>query len=273
MPARPHLAVVGHLEWVTHTDAPFIPAAGEIVHLLNPLEQPAGGGAVTAAALARFGADVTFFTARGDDLPIVESMAALGVRVLAANRGVPHTRALVMRDPHGERTIAVIGQNLHPTIEDPLPWAELAECDGVYFTGTDPGSLRAARAAPLLILTARRFDALVAAGVEVDVLIGSGRDRGEQYDLGRLSVQPRRVIVTDGDRGGTGYEPVAPPGPVVDSYGAGDTFAAGVLFGMATGLAWPDVLAFAAARAAEAVTWRGAYPPPDGQPDWYRSRP
>src|SRR3954454_17022779 len=50
-----NLAVVGHVEWVTHTEAPFIPPAGEIVHLTDPLTEPAGGGAVTSAALAPMG--------------------------------------------------------------------------------------------------------------------------------------------------------------------------------------------------------------------------
>src|SRR5262245_6534601 len=149
MPEAPRLAVIGHVEWVTHTDAPFIPAAGEIVHLKDPVEQPAGGGAVTAAALARFGAEVSFCTAVGDDLPVAERLEALGVRGLAAERDRPHTRALVMRDPQHERTIAVVGENLHPEIGDPLPWDELAGMDGVFFTGWDPATLRAAREAPL----------------------------------------------------------------------------------------------------------------------------
>jgi ribokinase len=173
-----------------------------------------------------------------------------------------------MRDPDRERTIAVVGQNLHPEIGDPLPWDELAASDGVFFTGWDPATLRAARAAPLLIVTARRFEPLVRSGVRADVLLGSGRDPGEQVDVSRLAEQPDRVVETFGRQGGTGYEAVDPPGPVVDSYGAGDTFAAGLLFGMATGLEWPEALAFAARSSAEAVTWRGAYPLPDGQPGW-----
>ena len=84
-----NLAVVGHVEWVTHTDAPFIPPAGEIVHLTDPLIQPAGGGAVTAAALVRMGAAVQFFTAAGDDVPVVEAMEELGVRTYAAPRPRP----------------------------------------------------------------------------------------------------------------------------------------------------------------------------------------
>src|SRR5262245_61693804 len=135
------VAVVGHIEWVTHGRAPFIPAAGQIVHLANPLEQPAGGGAVSAAALARMGAEVSFYTAVGSDGRAAPVLEALGVRVLGTARNVPQTRAVTMTDPAGERTIVVEGPNLHPTIDDPLPWDELAEHDGVYFTGMDPGTL------------------------------------------------------------------------------------------------------------------------------------
>ena len=262
------LAVIGHVEWVTHTDAPFIPPPGEIVQLTNPLTQPAGGGAVTAAALARMGADVVFFTAAGDDVPLVEEMEALGVRVVAAPRTGPHTRALVMRDPQGERTICVIGENLQPRADDALPWGELADCAGVYFTGGDPRTLKLARAAPLVVVTARRFQQLVDSGIEADVLIGSGSDRGERFDLGRLRVQPRHVVVTHGRAGGDGYQAVEPPGPVVDTYGAGDTFLAGVLYGLAEGRPLPAALALGAEQAALAVTWRGAYPPPSNRASW-----
>jgi len=69
------------------------------------------------------------------------------------------------------------------------------------------------------------------------------------------------VIVTDGAHGGSGYDPAPVPGPIVDTYGAGDTFVAGVLFGLASGWEFDPTLAFAAERAAEALTWRGALPP------------
>jgi ribokinase len=262
------LAVVGHVEWVTHADAPFIPAAGEIVHLIDPLQQPAGGGAVTAAALVRMGAEVSFFTAAAADGPVIEALESLGVRVLAAPRPAPHTRCLVMRDPTGERTICVIGENLHPTADDPLPWVELAGCDGVYFTGRDPRTLRLARRAGVLVVTARRFDALAESGVRADVLVGSARDRGERFDLGRLSSRPDHVIVTDGVRGGSGYQAVPAPAPLVDTYGAGDTFAAGLLYGLSEGVAIGEALAIGAELAAEAVTWRGAYPTQGRRSTW-----
>ena len=60
-----------------------------------------------------------------------------------APRDAHQTRAVTMTDPAGERTIVVIGPNLHPDADDPLPWDELADVDGVYFTGLDPRTLRA----------------------------------------------------------------------------------------------------------------------------------
>jgi ribokinase len=255
------LAVIGHVEWVTFTNAPFMPAAGEIVHLTDPFDQPAAGGTVSALALARMGADVTFFTTLGPDTNSATIIEGMGVRVVAAERTRPQTRVLAVVDPNRDRTLFVVGENDHPTADDPLPWDELAVMDGVYFTGQDPRTLQLARAAPVVVVTARRFDSLRRSGIRADALVGSGSDRGERFDLSELEQQPDHVIVTDGARGGTGYSAVAPPGPVVDTYGAGDTFVAGVLFGMASGWPMPQTLTFAATRAAECLTWRGAYPP------------
>jgi ribokinase len=253
--------VIGHVEWVTHARAPFYPRAGDIVHLTDPLEQPAGGGAVTAGALARMGADVVFYTALGREPRNRPALEALGLRVEAAVRDAPQTPALSLTDPAGERTILVVGPPLSPVAADPLDWDAITGLDGVYFTGHDPETLRLARAARVLVVTARRFDQLVESGVEADVLIGSRSDPGEQFELSRLRRQPRHVVVTDGTRGGTGYRAVAPPGPVVDTYGAGDTFLAGTLFGLAAGEPLAEALARGAREAAAAVTWRGAYPP------------
>jgi ribokinase len=263
--SRPRVAVIGHVEWVTFARAPFVPLPGQIVHLEDPLDQPGGGGAVSAVALARMGAEVTFYTALGRDVPAAEALEAFGVRVCAARRDRGQTRVLALVDPAGERTLYVIGENDHPTADDPLPWDELAGMDGVYFTGQDPRTVGLARAARVLVVTARRFESLVASGVEADALVGSRTDPGEQFDLDRLARPPAHVIVTDGARGGTGYDAVPPPGPVIDTYGAGDTFVSGVTFGLAAGWPLPRTLRFAAEWAAECLTWRGALPEPPGR--------
>jgi ribokinase len=254
------IAVIGHVEWVTFASAPFVPRAGEIVHLAEPFEQPGGGGAVSAAALARLGAEVTLFTALAPDVPAREALEALGVRVVAASRPGPQTRVLALIDPARERTLFVVGENEHPTADDPLPWDELGGMDGAYFTGRDPRTLSLARRARVLVVTARRFDSLAASGVHADALVGSASDPGEQFDLADLGSRPAHVIVTDGAAGGTGYAAAQPPGPVVDTYGAGDAFVAGVTFGLAAGWELPRTLALAAKSAAEWLTFRGAIP-------------
>jgi ribokinase len=255
------LAVIGHIEWVTFARAPFVPGPGEIVHLEEPFSQPGGGGAVTAVALARMGADVTFYTALGSDGRARPVLEAHGLQLEAAVRDLPQTEVLALLDPNGERTLFVVGENDAPLAADPLAWDEIAGMDGCYFTGYDPATVRIGRQAAVLVVTARRFEALVESGVRADALVGSGRDRGEEFDLGRLAEQPRHVVVTDGARGGTGYAAAQVPGPVVDTYGAGDTFVAGVLYGLASGWEMDRTLAFAAERAAEALTWPGALPP------------
>ena len=256
------LAVIGHIEWVTFAHAPFVPKPGEIVHLTDPLPQPGGGGAVTAAALRRMGAGVTFYTSLGSDGRARAPLERQGLRLEAAQRPDPQTEVLALVDPRGERTLYVIGENDAARADDPLDWDALDDMDGCFFTGYDPETLRLGRRARVLVVTARRFDVLVESGVRADALVGSGKDRGERFDLGRLAQQPDHVIVTNGSRGGTGYQAAPVPGPVVDTYGAGDTFVAGVLFGLASGWPLDRALAHAATRAAEALTWRGALPPP-----------
>jgi ribokinase len=256
------LAVIGHVEWVTFAHAPFVPGPGEIVHLTDPYSQPGGGGVTTAVALRRMGAEVTFYTSLGSDGRARAPLEGYGLRLDAAERPAPQTEVLALVDPAGERTLYVVGENDAPRADDPLAWDALAGMDGCYFTGYDPATLRLARRARVLVVTARRFDALVASGVRADALVGSGRDRGERFDLSRLAERPEHVIVTDGAHGGTGFEAAPVPGPVVDTYGAGDTFVAGVLYGLASGWQLDRTLGHAAARAAEALTWRGALPPP-----------
>ncbi len=261
------VAVVGHVEWVEFLRVPHVPGAGEIVHASEWWSEPAGGGAVAAVQLAKLAGAADFFTALGDDELghcAFEQLTELGVRVHAAWRNEHQRRAETFVDERGERTITVIGDRLVPRGSDPLPWDELGEMDGVYFTGGDVEALRAARAARVLTATPRTFDTLREAHVELDALIGSGRDPGEAYDPGELDPPARFRVVTLGPQGGF-VEPGGPfaaallPGPVVDTYGAGDSFAAGLTYGLAARMPVPAAVALAARCGAAALTGRGAF--------------
>jgi ribokinase len=274
-PAPPplRLAVIGHVEHVTLGRVPAVPAAGEIAHLEGPRKLPGGGGGVAFLQLARSSAEVHLFTALGQDEAAREveaELARTGARVHAARRPAPHTRDVVMIDPAGERTIVVVGEPLHPRREDPLPWALLAGCDGAYFTAQDPEALRAARAARLLVVTARRREALARSGVRADVVVGSAADPREASRLADYPVQPGALVMTEGARGGTvetAHGTARFPAPPAraragGAYGAGDSFAAALVFLLAAGLPVEEACAQAGPYGAAVL---GALDPRDAQ--------
>jgi ribokinase len=133
-------------------------------------------------------------------------------------------------------------------------------------TGGDVAAVRAARAARIVVATARILPLLREAGIAIDVLVSSANDPAERY-AGALDPEPPLVVRTDGSRGGTytqGGEThpyVAVPVNVVgDTYGAGDTFAAGLTFALGDGQTPAGAIAFARARASEVLLARGPYP-------------
>jgi ribokinase len=262
------LAVVGHVEWCEFVRVERVPAAGDIVHATEWWEEPAGGGSVAAAELARLAGSVDFFTAVGNDelgRRTVERLTALGIRVHAAVRGESTRRAVVFVDGHGERTITVLGDKLLPRARDArLPWHELARADAAYFVSGDSDALRAARHAGVLVATARELRTLRAADVRLDALVGSGEDEGERYQPGELDPAPRLVVTTSSALGGWAqpggpYRAAEPPGPIEDAYGAGDCFAAALAYALASGLDGHDALEVAARSGAAALTRRGAH--------------
>ena len=266
---RPRVAVVGHVEWVTHGRG-VMPRPGEITYLEEPFDEPAGGGGVSAAQVPKLGAECLFFTALGSDPSgdtAVARLEAEGVTVLAARRAEPQTRAVSATPAGGDRGIAVIGGPMSARIEDPLPWDDIAGCDAAYFTGHDSATLAAARRAERLVVTTRRLRQLAESGVRADVLVASDSDPSEAVDPDALPVPPGAIVWTQGGRGGRyetlagtsgRWEPAAPPGPPVDSYGAGDSFAAGLTVGLARGLTLDEALALGARCGAACLTGRGA---------------
>jgi ribokinase len=256
------IAVIGHVEHVTVAKVAALPGPGDILHLDQPFVIAAGGGGIAFFQLARSPAELHLFTALGNDdaaHDVEGRIAATDARVHAARRDEPHTRDLVLITPDGERTIVVVGEPLHPRLDDPLPWDLLAGCDAVYFTAQDPAILNHARQARLLAVTARRAPALAASGVRADVVIGSVADPREAGARSHYPVPPDALVMTDGARGGTieTAERIARFGapaaaPVVGAYGAGDTFAAALIWYLASGKPIADACA-AAARHGAAV--------------------
>jgi ribokinase len=262
------VAVVGHVEWVEFARVEAVPRPGEIVHALETWDEPAGGGAVAAAQLARLAGSCLFFTGLGADELGRRSRAeltTLGIDVRAIPDTEPTRRAFTYVDGTGERTITVLGEKLRPRGGDSrLPWRELAGLDAAYFVSGDAEALHHARLARLLVATSRELPTLREAGVELDVLVGSGDDESEVYRPGDLEPAPRVVVTTSGALGGWvqpggPYRPAPLPGPLVDSYGSGDSFAAGLTFALARGDTLEDAVSVAARCGAAVLTGRGPY--------------
>jgi ribokinase len=270
--SRPRVAVVGHVEWVRFARVPHVPRAGEVMHAHEVFEEPAGGGAVAAVQLARLAGEATLFTALGEDEHGRRSMARLrelGVHVHAARRSSAPTRsAVTLVDDAGERTITTFGRRLEALGQDAtLPWSAFEEMDAVYFTAGDEGALRAARAARVVVASPRALDA-VGHGVPLDALVLSGEDALERREAARAREEAELTVFTEGAAGGSyrqrcggsgTWKAVPPPGDPVDSYGCGDSFAAGLTYGLGAGLAVPDALALGARCGAACLTGRGPY--------------
>ena len=264
------VGVVGHVEWVQFAVVERVPAAGTIVHARETFFEPAGGGAVAAVQLARLAGSAVFLTATGNDDAAREVRRALrdrlGVEVHAATRDEPQRRTFTFLDDAGERTITVLGERIVPRRSDPLPWESLGELDGIYLTAGDAGAVRAARAARVLVATPRAMGALASSGVRLDVLVRSDSDPSERYEPGMLDPAPRWVVSTRGERGGSwtgetegAWAATALPGPPVDAYGCGDSFAAAVAYGLGAGMDLPRAIELGARCGAACLCGRGPY--------------
>lgn len=279
--------MVGHVEWVKFARVPHVPRAGEVLHARDPFAEPAGGGAVAAVQLARLAGAAVLVTALGEDehgRRAVARLRELGVEVWAAWRSECTRTAVTLVDDAGERTITTFGQRLEPVRDDAdVPWSALEGMDAIYFTAGDPGALRAARAARVLVASPRAVDALDG-GVRLDALVLSKDDAIERREAVGVQDEADLVVLTEGAHGGTYRErsgvagkwdparpaalaPVVPTAPAapsrpagpVDSYGCGDSFAAGLTYGMGAGLAVPEALALAARCGAVCLTGSGPY--------------
>jgi ribokinase len=262
--------VLGHVEWVDFAVVDALPAPGAILHAREHFADAAGGGGVAAVQMRRLLGAATFLTAVGEDALGEVAVARLreqGVDVHAARHRREQRRCFTYLDSARERTITVLGPRLVPHGDDALPWDALADLDAVYVTGGDAAAIQAARRARVLVATPRAAPGLADAHVEIDALVASGNDPGEPVDRS-LDPPPRLVVRTRGAAGGEWesrdgrsgtWSAAALARDPVDSYGAGDSFAAGLTLALGAGLEIHGALAYAARCGAACMTGRGPY--------------
>ncbi len=250
---------------VSHLAAEGEKVRGDVVR-----ESPGGGAMNTSAWLAAEGADVRLVTPRADDsegLMLRDACDGVGLRV----RWIPcdrTARALVLVPRGGERTIYT-GHITPPTDTEII--AAVGDAPGVTWSSWRDVNLRAAAAAnaTLRASDARAIADDAAAGHHWDLYIGSAAENpgGVGDDL-LDATHARWCVITEGAHGGRAwtaddgwrrYDPVAVPS-LVDTCGAGDSFNAGVLMGIAAGEDILDACARGAAVAAQCLAQVGSFP-------------
>ena len=243
-----------------------LPAPGETLRGSRLVYAPGGKGANQAVAAARLGADVRFFGRLGDDR-FGETLAAAldgdGIDLEGLRRcGDPTGVALILVADDGQNQIVVLsGANdrVEPPAPDPdaavwLTQAEvpLAAVEGTLAAARQTGALAVVNAAPAGRLPAdlvARFDVAIVNETEIEAL---GPDL------------PRNVVLTLGAAGAR----ILPDGPslaalsaqVVDTTGAGDALAGGLVAGLAEGQTLADALRLGLATASLCVERYGCQP-------------
>lgn len=263
-------------------------ARDEVVRLVEPLTpgkhlngvtlgaRLGGGGANTAVALAAAGHQVMLVAAVGHDAhgdALVGELAAVGIDVSQIVRlGRPTTHSLIMVDPSGERTVVNVGR-----CEEDQPPKRLLDlrADVVYVRSRslDLGPLLAAKAASCLVVA--HLPPLEPASRPAQILLASASDlpqtlRGEPLALARRVAGDRFqwMVITAGAAGAGAVserEALEAPAEVVaavDTTGAGDAFAAGLVHALAHGWGMEKALRVAVRFGTESTLWPTSGLPP-----------
>ena len=240
-------AIVGHIEWINFLKVDSLPEPGIITHAKTSLELPAGGGALIAKTLYELSNnEIHFFTSLGKDYYGEKSFdffKKIGINLHVAWRSEPTRKGFSLIDKKGERSITIIGKRLAPSFNDDLDWEILRDMDGIFITAGDNNLFKKAREANILCTTPRvGIDLINQSKVNLDAIIGSNLDPDESFLLSDLNEKHRYVIKTEGEKGGIcipggRFNAINNNSQKIDSYGCGDSFAAGILYGLTE--SWP----------------------------------
>ncbi len=272
--------------------------AEEIYAALGPATEASGGSAAnTAACLASLGASVEFIGKVADDglgQVFAHDIRSAGVRfeVSPADSGAGTGRCLVMVTPDAEKTMCTnLGVGAYLQSED-VDRRSIAAARVLYLEGYLCGKEESAGAVDAAVDAARQAGTLVAFSASdpawvhlhrdelsalldrVDILfanepeaLGLSGCRSLDEAVEALAKRCPTVAVTLGSAGcvvvgdeGSVRVPASPVDHVVDTTGAGDSFAAGFLYGVVNELGAESSARLGGLAAGEIVSHIGARP-------------
>lgn len=262
------IIVVGSTNLDLVATADRLPAPGETVTRADLARHRGGKGANQALAAARFGAEVTFVAATGEDQEADFALALLseeGVDLTRVVRlpGVSTGIALIMVDAGGENQIMVAsGANgrLAPGDVDTAGFDALL----VQFEIPEDAVEAAVRLATGLVVVnaapARSFPAESLGKVDV-VIVNEGEFRELEEDLAGYEGIVIRTLGPEGAEALRGGEVIfrvpAPVVEAVDTVGAGDAFCGVFTAAFADGVPLDEAMRLGCAAGAAAATVPG----------------
>jgi sugar/nucleoside kinase (ribokinase family) len=229
-----------------------------------------GGGANAGVALRRAGHDVALAGPLRDDdtgaaIRDAAKAAGLDLALCDALPG-PTPQTLILQDPDGERAILSLRHEGAAPLESYALRADAAidyAAGGLYVRAGFPGAAQIAQAQAGPVVA---HWPLAMAGVSADIAIGSRDDLPADvlhapFTSARDVFGPRLrcVIITAGAEGAVAYEgskqwrQPALPVEIIDTTGAGDVFAAGVLEAICAGGTIADAMLHGARWAKAAI--------------------
>ncbi|MGC9418878.1 MAG: carbohydrate kinase family protein [Rhodovulum sp.] len=231
-----------------------------------------GAAAITGMALAHLGHRVTIAAGCGQGPAgdaLLAELAAGGVDVSCVARpDAPPAEPLILIEPSGERTIIHHMPGQSAMVDFAAFAAE--DWDGIYAAAPAPGLARlCAQMAGRCPVLGQWYPGTPPHPAEV-LVTSSAAAAGRPQRL--ADVPGDRLdwlVVTEGARGAHAEArdgsilryPAAPAATVVDTTGAGDVYAAGLLHGMVAGWPMRPTLELAARLAARQVETAGPTPP------------
>ncbi|MGS0681099.1 PfkB family carbohydrate kinase [Shewanella sp. 125m-7] len=231
-----------------------------------------GGGANTGIGLVWAGHQVSLVTEVGRDKVgdwLLAEASTQGINCSQIQRRAGNTcEMLLMMTPDGERTII---RPERPKFELPLPpnWQNI---DALYINSSTEGAASWAKTAMAHCWVVAQL-AKDERARPCHVLIASlsdmqGRCDGDPWVFAKTIAgeQLRYFVVTDGENGATLYSELAPvqvaavPCQVVDTTGAGDAYAAGLIHGLVSQQTMMESMQEAAVWSGFAVTCNSSIP-------------
>ncbi|QFY12945.1 hypothetical protein GBF35_46010 [Nonomuraea phyllanthi] len=268
----PDFWIIGPIAWDLALYVDRLPASGHFVQADRSVERPGGTGANVAVALSQAGGRVHMVGYIGADAAgrnMTNALTAAGVDVEHVQTLPGRTSSVVLLiEPSGERTIIGIHTDLLHTVA--IPVFAVSPGDIVYFaawhdTFTDAAEAMAAKGALVTSVPPGAVSAM-------RYLIGS------QNDFRSIPAQTT-AVVTEGANGVTVHSSGEPehypavPADVVDATGAGDAFAAGLLWEIGGGKGLHEGVRLGLAWASAAVSTKSSMPTGWGEHDGPTSVP